>query len=128
MSHISIFVRTASWWHWGVGGAITMTFWNSGKLPNFKVHKLSSTVNELCTRTLKCSVRVLQLWSLEIHRFTKIVNFDTAWVIPLSFKFLYISLKNRRNTLFEKKFQSSWIQLLLRGGQKMSLSNTFVFF
>ena len=33
----------------GVGGFILMTFWSSEKLSNFKVHELSSTVNELCT-------------------------------------------------------------------------------
>ena len=34
------------------------------------------------------------LWNLEIHRFTKIVNFDTAWIIPIPVKFLYISEKD----------------------------------
>ena len=33
----------------GGEGLSLMTFWNSEKLWNFKVHKLSRTVNELCT-------------------------------------------------------------------------------
>ena len=37
VSHISIFVRSAS----------LMTFWNSEKLSNFKIHKLPWAVNEL---------------------------------------------------------------------------------
>ena len=35
------------------------------------------------------------LWSLETHRFTEIINFDTSWIIPISFKFLYMSLVNK---------------------------------
>ena len=34
---------------WGEGGLSLMTFWNAERLSNFKVHKLSWTVNELCT-------------------------------------------------------------------------------
>ena len=35
---------------WGGGeGLSLMTFWNSENFSNFKVHKLSWTVNELCT-------------------------------------------------------------------------------
>ena len=32
-----------------------MTFWNSEKLSNFKAHKLSWTVNELCIRIVRVS-------------------------------------------------------------------------
>ena len=35
------------------------------------------------------------LWSLESHRFTEIINFDTSWIIPISFKCLYVSLVNK---------------------------------
>ena len=71
------------------------------------------------------TVKLRFLWSLEIYRFMKIVNFDTAWIIPISFMFLYISLKN---TWFQIHFQSTWIQLLLRCGKKMSSPNVFLFF
>ena len=33
----------------GWGDISLITFWNSNKLSNFKVHELSRTVNELCT-------------------------------------------------------------------------------
>ena len=36
-------------WEEGGGGLSLMTFCNSEKLSNFKIHKLSWTVNELCT-------------------------------------------------------------------------------
>ena len=43
-------------WRWGGGkGLSLMTFWNSEKLLNFKAHKLSWTVNELCIRIVRVS-------------------------------------------------------------------------
>ena len=33
------------------------------------------------------------LLSLEIRRFTKIIDFDTSWIIPISYNILYIYLR-----------------------------------
>ena len=68
------------------------------------------------------------LWSLEIQRFTKIISYNTAWIIPLSFKFSYISLRNRRNTWFEKHFPKLMDPVTATRWEKMSLPNAFVFF
>ena len=54
------------------------------------------TKSKLLTRKTVLKVSLFQtfylcrlLWSLKIYRFTKIVNFDTFWIYPISFKYFF---------------------------------------
>ena len=48
----------------GCGGLSLMTFWNSEKWSNFKVYKLSWTVNELCTYLIIYEKRLSNLYKI----------------------------------------------------------------
>ena len=53
-----------------------MTFWNSEKLSNFKAHKLSWTVSELCTRILRVTSSCPPI--ANIHKWTLWKNHPSA--------------------------------------------------
>ena len=98
-------------------------------LQNLKFYKRSSKIindkldfshEKLYSRFRYFNFFKRRLLSLDIHRFTKTVNFDTSGIIPIFHKFLYISW---RYTI--RKKVRKYMELLLRTG---FLSHDLVFF
>ena len=51
-----------------------MTFWNSDKLSNFKVHKLSWTVNELCACLIIDEKRLFNIYKIS-KKLAKLISY-----------------------------------------------------
>ena len=88
------------------GGLSLMTFWNSEKLSNFKVHKLSWTVNELCTYLIiyekkssniyKISKKLAKLNSLIEKKLCILLQSFTSFAIYATLHFSVVSSSKKQ--------------------------------
>ena len=99
-----------------VGGLSPMTFWKSENLSNFKVHKLSWTVNELCTYLIiyekkssniyKISKKLAKLNSLIEKKLCILLQSFTSFAIYATLHFSVVSSsKKQTHTHIQAKRQ-----------------------
>ena len=91
---------------WGEGGLSLMTFWNAERLSNFKVHKLSWTVNELCTYLIiyekkssniyKISKKLAKLNSLIEKKLCILLQSFTSFAIYATLHFSVVSSSKKQ--------------------------------